>query len=288
MNDIVTKLEKEFLLCCPACKGRLDHDDRRCGACGRPYELLGAIPSFLDEDTKRAMQTDVSSDKENAFLNYCKRWPKFYTWMTLIVAPICYTGLTAKKFLRQRGDGQRLLNVGSGASRLHPHICNVDLIPFENVHVVADAKHLPFPDETFDAVCSDQVLEHVFDPSSVVAEMLRVTKPGGLIYVAAPFMYPLHPSPKDYSRWSVDGLVMMFSGHTVAEAGVLIGPVSGTMSVLASGLATFCSFGITPLRKALHYGFMLILTPFSILDFFYARVPGAKDVAGNVYVVIQK
>jgi SAM-dependent methyltransferase len=39
---------------------------------------------------------------------------------------------------------------------------------------------LPYPDNSFDLVLSDQVLEHVFDMRSALLEQARVLKPGGL------------------------------------------------------------------------------------------------------------
>jgi len=49
-----------------------------------------------------------------------------------------------------------------------------------------DAQRLPFPDDTFDLTTCQTVLIHMRDPSAVIAEMLRVTKPGGLVAVAEP------------------------------------------------------------------------------------------------------
>lgn len=45
---------------------------------------------------------------------------------------------------------------------------------------------LPFPDNSFDHVTSFQTLEHVSDPARVVAEMVRVTRPGGGIHIMCP------------------------------------------------------------------------------------------------------
>jgi SAM-dependent methyltransferase len=44
----------------------------------------------------------------------------------------------------------------------------------------------PFPDDTFDLVTCQTVLIHCPDPAAVIAEMLRVTRPGGLVAVAEP------------------------------------------------------------------------------------------------------
>ena len=52
--------------------------------------------------------------------------------------------------------------------------------------VRAFGEQLPFPDNFFGAVSSYQTLEHVQDPDAVLAEMLRVVRPGGGIYLRCP------------------------------------------------------------------------------------------------------
>ncbi len=47
-------------------------------------------------------------------------------------------------------------------------------------YMVADAYHLPFPDQSFNVVTAMDFLEHVDDPAKVVKEFSRVLKPGGL------------------------------------------------------------------------------------------------------------
>lgn len=51
---------------------------------------------------------------------------------------------------------------------------------------VADAARLPFADAVFAAAICTEVLEHVDDPRLVFAEIARVVRPGGLVYVTAP------------------------------------------------------------------------------------------------------
>lgn len=48
---------------------------------------------------------------------------------------------------------------------------------------------LPFPDESFDAVFSSQVFEHLSDPKFAAEEIDRVLKPGGRIWIATPNSY---------------------------------------------------------------------------------------------------
>jgi SAM-dependent methyltransferase len=45
---------------------------------------------------------------------------------------------------------------------------------------VADDGKLPFPDQHFDFVCSNEVFEHVHNLGPVLDELARVTKPGGV------------------------------------------------------------------------------------------------------------
>lgn len=58
----------------------------------------------------------------------------------------------------------------------------------------ADSVALPFRDASFDAIASYQTLEHVPDPEAALAEMMRVVKPGGWIFVTGPNLIGLVPS----------------------------------------------------------------------------------------------
>lgn len=50
----------------------------------------------------------------------------------------------------------------------------------------AVGERLPYKDNVFDAVLSYQTLEHVQDVEAVIAEMLRVVRPGGIVHLRCP------------------------------------------------------------------------------------------------------
>ena len=50
---------------------------------------------------------------------------------------------------------------------------------------VADARQLPFCDAAFDVVLCHSVIETLGDPAGAAAELLRVTKPGGVVGAAS-------------------------------------------------------------------------------------------------------
>ena len=59
--------------------------------------------------------------------------------------------------------------------------------------MVGDALFLSFEDNTFDAVTSHTFFTSIHDPKKAMAEMIRVTKPGGMISSVTPMsLAPIH------------------------------------------------------------------------------------------------
>ena len=108
---------------------------------------------------------------------------------------------------------RRVLDVGSrdvnGSVRevapAHAEYLGVDLVPGPGVdQVIDDPLKLPFADGAFDVLVSSSCLEH--DPCFwlTVAEMARVVRPGGLIYLNMPSNGPYHGYPHDHWRFYPD------------------------------------------------------------------------------------
>lgn len=71
-----------------------------------------------------------------------------------------------------------------------------------HIDLIGDAYSVPVPAESADAVISSQVLEHLERPLDALAEAQRILKPNGLLFLSAPFIYPLHAAPRDFQRYT--------------------------------------------------------------------------------------
>ncbi|MFN8622669.1 MAG: class I SAM-dependent methyltransferase [Chloroflexota bacterium] len=103
-------------------------------------------------------------------------------------------------------EGTRILDVGCGIGtyirRFRQYTDDVHGIEVEPERVAeaslelpnivcAVGEALPYPDDHFDLVFSNEVIEHVQDDRQTAREMVRVAKPGGLIVLFAPNrLYP--------------------------------------------------------------------------------------------------
>ena len=95
-------------------------------------------------------------------------------------------------------------------SRAVQHFLTADLLNgrAEGAHdvVIEPDGRLRHPDTSVDVVLSLQVLEHVEDAAQYLREAKRILKPGGLLWLTTHGMWPYHPTPDDYHRWTLAGL----------------------------------------------------------------------------------
>jgi SAM-dependent methyltransferase len=70
------------------------------------------------------------------------------------------------------------------------------------------SKH--FPANSFDAVFSVAVFEHLAYPWKAVLEINKVLKQGGYVYIATHPCWPAHELPWDFWRFPVAGLASLF------------------------------------------------------------------------------
>ncbi len=77
-----------------------------------------------------------------------------------------------------------------------------NLSTIKDPDVQADAMFVPFENNSFDAVICSELLEHVPTPPSVLSEIYRVLRPGGILFICVPFLYQIHGDPYDFGRYT--------------------------------------------------------------------------------------
>jgi SAM-dependent methyltransferase len=87
---------------------------------------------------------------------------------------------------------------------------------------------LPLADESVDFVVSFQVLEHVRYVPMYLSTARRVLKRGGGMFLSTHGVWPYHPHPTDYWRWTHDGLCVTLeeAGFRMVRLTALCGPAA--------------------------------------------------------------
>jgi SAM-dependent methyltransferase len=112
-----------------------------------------------------------------------------------------------------------ILDCGAGRRPIYyANVINFEIVDYDTTDVLGVGEHLPFHDNTFDAVLSLAVLEHVRDPMQCANEIARVLKPAGKLLCAMPFLQPLHGYPHHYFNATHEGLRRLFEDKLQIES----------------------------------------------------------------------
>lgn len=182
----------------------------------------------------------------------------------------------------------RILDVGCGSMPYrklfkghYAEYIGCDEFPCDESVVPCSADHLVFPDHEYDSVVCFQVLEHVPRPWAVVTEASRVLKSGGFLLATVPFIFPHHPSPTDYYRYTHEGISQL-----ATEAGLEIEEIT----VQCRSLTTMCllinwyngmvaaKLGKKRLTRPLGYLFLICtVVPINMLGWVLELLPLGRD-----------
>jgi SAM-dependent methyltransferase len=142
----------------------------------------------------------VSTDKSH---DWDKTWAEVHTTISEQDVWLLTDRIKFRYLSGQVPNGVKSLEVGCGSAKLSAllaeqgvRIVGLDLSPealraardnfaWLKIHgdlVHGDAFHIPFPDKQFDVVLSTGLFEHFQNPVPIIAEMVRVLRPGGLFF----------------------------------------------------------------------------------------------------------
>jgi SAM-dependent methyltransferase len=210
-------------LACPACKAVLPHAPASdtCPACSAAFQFSPTLLDFFSP-AQRATIPAVGATGDSL--------GGYDEVMNALV---------------QRFADGLILDCGAGLKgRLYPNVINLEIMDYPSTDIRAFNESLPFATGTFDAVFTLATLEHVRDPFAAGAEIMRVLKPGGIVYSMVPLLVPYHGYPNHYYNMTVEGHRLVFGpSFEPLDASV---PLSGNPMWALSGLLHAWHNGLAP------------------------------------------
>ncbi len=285
---------------CPACHSALSWDrltsNIRCAACNECYCVLpGGVPVLLRPEQRERFASVLREDPGGRRM--VQEYRRFGTWrarLRNVLKPpsITYDRDTARRYswiYDTRGLDTLVLSIGGGPGRENPRVINLNIDAFDSVDLVADGTNLPLVDESVDTVTCNAVIEHVRNPSDLIAEMARVLRPGGHAQLMVPFVFPFHAYPADYQRYSPSGIIELTRAFEKIELSVLTGPTSTMLVMLREYLRLLVPGGNRRALRMLLNGVSGWLTfPFKYLDVWLNRKPEAAHLSAAFYYLGRK
>jgi len=144
-----------------------------------------------------------------------------------------------KKFARHFTPNQKVLDIGCGYQPykhfFNCHYTSLDHTADLNPDIVSPAWSIPLPDNSFDGIILNQVLEHTAKLDQTINEIRRLLKPGSLAIITVPqtmknhsVALPINQAPTsnlnsthhpywqvDYYRFTKYGLSHLFQDFTI-------------------------------------------------------------------------
>lgn len=298
--NIKEELYKE--LRCPICYGHLVEGERflscQNNSCQKKFPIVNGIPILINEGKSVFNIQDFLDFKETTFE---LKKSTLYT-ITKKLVPSISNNIKAKAnykklltlLLGQTPHPKVLIiggsNLGEGMDQIltEPMLMLVesDVSFGPRTEIILDSHNIPFPNEFFDCVIVQAVLEHVVDPHSCVQEAHRVLKKDGLVYAETPFMQQVHMSKYDFHRFTHLGHRRLFRNFSEIESGAVCGP--GMALAWAYSHFIFCFFSSKKIRK--------LLIPFTrftsfflkYFDYLLINKPGTLDAASGYFFMGKK
>jgi SAM-dependent methyltransferase len=233
---ITPLLELPEVLVCPTCRSRLASPWQTCSSCGCHFLTVDGKPVLVDFEHSVLDRAELVTSSGASPIKKTLRSKVLETVLLAFqyknrVAPQQVNVLL--DLARQLRSRPRVLvvgggTIGAGMEKLY-HRSDIDIVGFDiyatpYVQLIADAHHIPFENQTFDAAIVQAVLEHVVDPGMVVSELRRVLREDGLLYAETPFMQQVHEGPYDFTRFTESGHRFLFRDFLEVSSGVVAGP----------------------------------------------------------------
>ena len=232
-------------LVCPKCHSALNLKKQNqvlsCHKCKIGFRIKYDIPHIILPETEKDLNQNMSEwDSKGAAPSFLS-----YKSVQFLKSPAPFKWFGRRKKLdwicRTFKDDGIYIDIG-GTGNIHPSVVNINISASDTTHIVSDGQRLPFEDNSIDGIFTLLVLEHVQHPDRIAREIFRVLKPGGFVFATLPFIQVMHNNPKDYYRYTEDGIKTLFSDFQTQELQIAAGPSAAVIWILKEYLAILCPF----------------------------------------------
>lgn len=298
------KIKKDLLaeLRCPVCLDKLNEAENNLICqninCSSKFPVVNDIPILINEANSIFYIDDFIRLKETTLI---LKEGKIKSFVKKIV-PSNSNNIKAEQnykkllsLLTGQSSAPRVLIIGGSilGEGIQQFVLDERLTLIESdvsfgkrTQIIFDAHNIPFPDEFFDCVILQAVLEHVVDPFNCVHEVHRVLKKDGLVYAETPFMQQVHMGRYDFHRFTHLGHRRLFRNFIEIESGAVNGP----------GMAlawAYSHFIFSFVKSKKMRNILILVTRFTsffwkYFDYFLINKPGVFDSASGFYFLGRK
>ena len=298
------KLPEEIIgqICCPRCLNRLikEKDLMKCNnlQCFSTFPIINNIPILINEEKSVFNTADFIEQRNTTFDLKKSKLHSIASKLTPSISKNLKAKVNYKKLLSlllSTSPNPKVLVVGGSiiGEGMEVLLSDSAIVLVEGditfgprTQIIFDAHNIPFPDEYFDGVIIQAVLEHVIDPYRCVEEVQRVLLKDGLVYAETPFMQQVHMGKYDYNRFTHLGHRRLFRNFSEIESGAVCGPGMALAWAYSHFIYSFSSS-----RKIRKY-----LIPFAhftsffwkYFDYFLIDKPGTLDSASGYFFMGKK
>jgi len=176
------------------------------------------------------------------------------------------------------GQGMPLINISSVTPDKSVDFHKVDK-QYASSTYICDLQSIPVDNGRYDFIIFNQVMEHLKEPTKVLAELYRVLKPGGKMIYTGPLFYEEHEQPYDFSRYTQFGVRYLLgsAGFVIERLNWLegyFGTVAYQLNCMARYLpykphslnSSLVAYGLMPIMLILKLGFGACSILFHILE----------------------
>lgn len=263
-----------------------------CPSCNKAYPEANGIPVLINEANSVFLISDYLTEKAyGGASSYAGSLDNITGLRKIYRRAMRYLSESApmKEFsindaveavLSAKADAE-ILVIGAGDTSIRGNATYTDVAFGANVHCIADAHDLPFPERSFDACIAVAVLEHVAAPYRCVDEIMRVLRPGGYVYAETPFMQPVHMGAYDFTRFTYLGHRRLFRYFEEIHSGISGGPGTSAGQLIRYALTSVSDK--PSIKKWLKLVGLVSTVPFRWLDKISDSNISAYDSASGFY-----